>query len=306
MKDHFVIAFFILFVSVVSQADVVIKIRTSTDMAGVMTTQTDGSQEIKGDKSCLDASTKVTGGMAAMFSKGKPMQMVNITRLDKGIFWQLDPDKKTYMESTLDNLKQQLNETKGEGQKPEEPEYTWTVNVETIDQPQTINGFDCSGVIGKAVGVGRKNSADSMFITYEQWSAKDVPGADEVEAYQKKYSDAIGMDPMWAKENMGSILKDFGAEFVELAGKVNKSGQYPIKTIVTIEGTSKSEGEGSDENPADAMSMMNKMLGKKPDQAEGEEGGYKPFLSLTNEVESIEVKDVDDSRFEIPDGYKKK
>ena len=295
-----------LLAGAVSHADVVVKSKSIAEMGGMMSTQTDGVDNIKGDKSYSSMTTQMTGGMAAMFSKGKPKEMVNITRLDKGLFWDMDPEKKSYKETTLEEMKKQFADIKGETDKEKEPEYTWTVDVKNLNGPQTINGFSCSGVLGKATGISKKNAADTLFITYEQWAAKDVPGASEVEAYHKNYAKAMGIDQMWAKENMGSVLKQYGAEFAELAIKVSEAGGYPIRTIISVEGGAKPEGAESDQSPSGAMSMMSKMLGKKADKQEGDKGGRAKAFSMTHEIQSIEVKGVEDSQFDIPAGYKKK
>jgi hypothetical protein len=308
LKKHFVVTLVaaLLLVTVVSKADVVVKTKTSADMAGMMTMQTDGVNDIKGDKSYNSLTTQMTGGMASMLGMNKPKDIVNITRLDKNVYWELDTEKKNYKETTMEQLKKRLDESREEGEKGDQPEYTWTVEVKPIEGSQTINGFKCNGMLGKATGVNKKEAADTIFISYEQWAAKEVPGSAEVEAYGKKYAAAMGIDEMWAKENMGSMLKQYGSEFAELAIKVNDKGGYPIKTIVTVEGAAKPEGESSENSAAAAMDKMNKMLGKKTTDEDTDKGGRMKALSFTNEVLSIEQKAIGDNQFEIPEGYQKK
>jgi hypothetical protein len=308
MKNYFMVTLILglLLVSVVSRADVVVKTNSNADMAGMMSMQTDAVTDIKSDKSYNSMTTEMTGGMAAMLGKGKSKEMVNITRLDKGVYWELDTQKKSYKETTMEQLKKQLTAARGEGKKGDEPEYTWTVDVKSVDGTQTINGFKCNGVIGTAIGVSKKNAADSVFITYEQWAAKEVPGAAEVEAYRQNYAKAVGIDEMWGKGNMGDMLKQYGSEFAELAIKVSQSGGYPIRTIISVESAAKPDGDEEGKSPAAAMEMMNKMLGKKAEKPEGTKVGRMKAFSMTNEVISIEQKNVADSQFEIPADFKKK
>jgi hypothetical protein len=308
VKNYFVVTMITaaLLVSAVSRADVVVKTKSNTEMAGIMSMQTDGVNNIKDDKSYNSMTTQMTGGMVAMLGKGKPKDIVNITRLDKGLYWELDTEKKNYKETTMEELKKQFADARSKGKKGEEPEYVWTVEVKAIDGSQTISGFTCNGVLGKATGVSKKNVADSMFISYEQWAAKDVPGAAEVKEYQQNYAKAVGIDEMWAKENMGSMLKQYGSEFAELAIKVSESGGYPIRTIIIVEGAAKPQGEESEKTHGGAMGMMSKMLGKKADKQENDKGGRMKTFSFANEVISIEQKSIGDSQFEIPEGYKKK
>jgi len=308
MKKQFVTAVIAatLLGCVVSKADVVVKTKSNVEMAGIMSMQTDGVDNIKADKSYNSLTTQMTGGMATILGKGKPKEMVNITRLDKGLYWELDTEKKKYKETTMDQLKTQLSEARGEGKKSEESEYSWTVEVKSVEGAQAINGFNCNGVIGKATGVNKKNAADTLFITYEQWAAKEVPGASEVEAYRQSYAKAIGMDQMWSNENMGSMFKQYGSEFAELAVKVSETGGYPIRTIMTVEGGAKPDNQESNQPSGNALNMMSKMFGKKVDKQETEKGGRSKTFSFTNEVLSIEQKAISDSQFEVPEGFKKK
>ncbi|HBZ01084.1 MAG TPA: hypothetical protein DEO84_07170, partial [candidate division Zixibacteria bacterium] len=101
-----------LLAGAVSHADVIVKSKSIVDMGGMMSSQSDGVDNIKGDKSYNSMTTRMTGGMAAMFNKGKPKEMVTITRLDKGLFWNLDPERKSYKETTLEEMKKQFADVK--------------------------------------------------------------------------------------------------------------------------------------------------------------------------------------------------
>jgi hypothetical protein len=313
----------ILFIAVlftwcaITQADVVIKRKTTADMAGLMTMETNGSDVIKGDKSITDMKSEMTGGMMAKLGGGKPKETINIIRLDKGIYYEIDPGKKVYAETPLSSLKEQFAKSNQESSDDSaKSEYIWTSDVKATDKKQKINGFDCKNVIGKAMGIKKDDPKDSVFITFDEWMATDVPGLSEVEQFQKNYAKALGMDEMWGQKNLGQMMKDYGPQMQALALKMKEAGGYPIKTVIAIEGSEKSSKEsagGSENEPnskSDMMAKMGNILGKKksdePKSADMSESGHQKTLLMTTEILSIEQKPADDTQFEVPAGYKKK
>jgi hypothetical protein len=296
--------------------DVVVKHKSNAEMGGMMSMEMTGTDNVKSDRSYNEVTTKMTGGMMTMLGKDKPKETVSITRLDKGVVWDVDPEKKSYTEKTLESMKAKLEDAKEESKdEKSESDYIWTVDVKTVDQRQNINGFDCKEVIGTATGVKKDTKADTIFITFDQWMANNVPGTTEMETYHKNYAKAIGADEMMADKNMGEMLKNYGGQFEALAVKMSEAGGYPIKMTMRVENAGKPglEGEKAEESQEKNKSMtemMGKMFGKKKEanteKKEESKNGRMTSFSFTNEVLSIEVKPVGDSQFEVPTGYKKK
>lgn len=291
----------ILFIAIIftwcaiTQADVVIKRKTTADMAGLMTMETNASDIIKGDKSITDMKSEMTGGMMAKLGGGKPKEAINITRLDKGIYYEINPEKKVYSETPLASLKEQFAKSNKESaENSSKSEYIWTSDIKTTDQNQKINGFDCKNMIGKAVGIKKDDPKDSVFITFDEWMANDVPGLSEVEQFQKNYSKALGIDEIWGQKNLGQMMKDYGPQMEALAHKMKETGGYPIKTVIAIESSEKSSEES-------AGNIRN-----KPKAGDVSTSGHQKTLLMTTEILSIEQKTADDAQFEVPAGYKKK
>jgi hypothetical protein len=296
-------------------ADVIIKHKANSDMAGIMSMEMTGTDSYKSDRHYEETTSKMTGGMVSFMGKGKPTETVIVTRLDKNLYWNIDNEKKVYTETPFDKKKKDIDEMQKDSKdKSNEDEYTWTVDVKVIDQRQTINGFDCKGVVATATGVKKKNPADTLIMVMENWMAQNVPGTDEVTTFQKNYAKALGVDEMWTKEEMSSAMKQYGSMFSELATKMQDVGGYPIRTIMTVEApggpASGKEGGSNDNSMSGMMGKMGKMFGKKqsdqPEKKEETAGGRSKMFSFTNEVLSIEQKPASDSQFEIPAGYKKK
>jgi hypothetical protein len=295
-------------------ADVIVHHKSTANMAGMMSMEMSGIDNTKGDKNYSDVTTTMTGGMMAMLGQGKPRQGITITRIDKALTWDLNPEKKTYTEKTFESIKKDFNDlNKDAKSEKNDDEYVWTIDVKTPSGSQNINGFNCKNVIGTATGIKKKDKSDTLFITYDVWVTDNVPGSAEVDAFHKNYAKAIGADEMWAKEGMASMMKDYGSKFGELAFKVGEAGGYPIKTSMLVEASARPGAEGKEsggQSMNDAMSKMSKLFGKKnaeePQKKEVSKSGRNASFSFTNEVLSIEQKSVADGQFDIPTGYKKK
>ena len=316
LKQLIMILIFVFAWSTFSKADVEIKRKTTADMSGLMTMESNASDVIKGDKSASDMTSQMTGGMMANLGGGKPRETINITRIDKGINYEIDPEKKVYTETPLASLKEQFAKSKKEPADTAKSDYIWTSDVKTTGENQKINGFDCKNILGKATGVKRDNPSDSIFITFDEWMANNVPGQSEIEQFQKDYAKALGMDEMWSQKNLGQMMKDYGPQMQALALKMQESGGYPIKSVISVEGAA-TAGVGKEAHsgnqttiPPDVMKKMGGLLGKKkteePKSDEVSQGGREKTLMITMEVLSVEQKPVDDAQFEVPAGYNKK
>lgn len=293
------------------QADVIIKMKSSGKMMGMMEMEITGTEYVRADRSANEDITKMTGGMVAMFGgdEGTEMRDIQVYRLDKGVSWDIDLDEQSYRETPLDVYKQVMEEQAEQGDDDmmgEAEKYDWTINVETKDKPVDINGFKCKGIIATANGVSKENPEEKTDLYFEYWYAEDVKGYDELNEYRKAFAEATGVDVMAAQEGVGSMFAKFDEQFEEMFAKMEEAEGYPIKTIITIKGSGgQMEDTGDmpadDENmPPGMMEMMKGMMG-----GEESEDGMKTVFSLTTIVESIEEKSVDDSKFEIPEGFTK-
>ncbi|OGC92411.1 MAG: hypothetical protein A2W25_17040 [candidate division Zixibacteria bacterium RBG_16_53_22] len=282
-----------------SKADVVVRFRSNADMANVISLMMDGIESVKGDRSHSAVTISVDGGMMAMMGSSVPRETINIARLDKGLFWELDPQGKTFKESTVVSHRQQLSQggdTYGEGG---ESDYDWTLQVTPSGEEQIVNGLACKSYLGKAVGIKKSNPDDSIFITCEQWLGQNIPASAEVKAFQARYADIVGVDQIWAQENLSSMLKGFGTEFGILADSLKRYEGFQVKNVILIE----SSGAGLGESAGNTVGAM---MGKNLEEGDSRQGGRIKVFSLTTEIISIEQGAIDDAIFEIPEGYSKK
>ena len=299
------IVIFITTLIVPVQADVVIKQKSNMDMAGMFKMEVDATEYIKGDKGCTSSIIEVGGGMMAMMGQSSTMETDEITRLDRKLMWTVDHSEKTYSETNLAVFKDMMGESgsmEGMPESEDNPDdYEWTVDVSTSDKKTDINGFKCENVIAKATGVKKDDPDNKMYLNYEYWYTSDVDGYDEIKAYHDQFDDITGVDMSENQQNAGMIFEKYGDQFDEMTEKMGETEGYPIRIVITVESEG-GESTGMSGMPSGMMDMMGKMGKKGKSESKG---GKTTVFSITTEVQSIEKKAIDDSKFEIPEGYNK-
>jgi hypothetical protein len=314
-----------------SHADVIIKKKTKMEgLFGMGGSESSETEYIKSDKSCTKTETKFTGGIMKMAGKGKKSEDMHVTRLDKGVIWNIFPDKKKYTEMTFDSLKVFMNMFKDgmgdaqlENDEYKESDYEWKVEIKGPDNAGDVNGFKCQSIIGKAMGTNKKDPKDKINIAYSYWLSNNIPNFEEMDQYYKNYAKALGLDDYRTQQDMSKFASKYAGQLNELFEKVKQAGGYPIKMSILIEKTADEEDEaeseeaakeetGDEEAESDAESakqaaeMMKKiggMLGQKEQKKSAE--GMITVIDMTYEVTAIESKSVDDAKFEIPAGFEK-
>ncbi len=295
--------------AVSAQADVTIKKKMSFEgMMGMGGNTTEETEYIKADMSCSDKIQKATGGL--MGKKGKETQDVQITRLDKGLIWNLNVGKKTYTEMPIQSIKDMMNEAKDAPDTPEDEEapesdYEWKTDVKQIDGLKAINGFECRGIVGTANGVNKKDPSDKMRITYEFWGTDKAQGRQELEDYYKAYAKLLGVDEFQSQQGMDKMTQQYSLQFGGLfADKIKEAGSFPIKVTMKVEKSGGKDQEGNEE-AAKAMAKLGGLFGNKK-KVEKSADGMTTILSTDTEVTGIEYGPIAGSKFEVPTDYKKK
>ncbi len=306
-----IVLLFIIAISV--QADVVLKKKMSFEgMMGMGSNETTETEYVQADRSCSEKVNKVSGGM--MGKSGKERQDVLITRIDKGIMWNLDVKKKTYTEMSLTSIKDMMNQAKddtapGKNDESAQSDYEWTSEVKQLDEVREVNGFKCKGLVGTALGVNKKDPNDKIRMTSEFWVAVQAPEMKELEEYYKAYAKLLGVDPYQSQLAMDQMTQKYSSQFGGLfTDKLSNLGGYPIKVSMKME---KSGGLGSqgksedDEKAAEMMSKLGNLMGGKK-KMEKSADGMTTVFSMITEVTSIESKPVEAGKFEVPPDFKKK
>ena len=302
----------VVMIAIAAQADVVVKMKTAANTLGIMNTDGTITEYIRPDMSATENTLKISGSgpMAAVFGNQPDQVTIDIERLDKGVRWDVDVNEKLYSEMELATMKDQMaGEQGGESEMMSEAgDYDWTTQVTNVDDPQDINGFKCKGIIATATGVRKDDPQDKTMIKFEYWFSKDIDGYDVLKEFQKNYADATGMDILESQKDIGQIFGSSENTFKEMFDAMKNVDGYPIKTVVTVRGTNIAAGDVRDEETqkgADPgmMDMFKGMMGGAA--GEKSEDGLVTVATVTNEVTSIKIQDVDQTKYEVPEGFEK-
>jgi len=318
------------------KADVTVTQKVSTSMmGGLFSSGGTMTTTISGDKQKTESEMKMDMG----FMSGPSMKETSIIRLDKGVSWSIDHDKKRYTEVDLAHFQDQMESASRaqqggtEGEMPNYDDYEMEppeITVERSGKKEKIAGYPCEEVILKMVMKGKdKKTGDtgSFIVTDYMWVTKDCPGYEEFLAFGTKSAETMGVGLM-ASGSMAQ-MGTMGIDTKELADKMKEIDGFPMKQtmLLNISGEITSGGmtaeEQADQQKAmkDAKEKLKDLGGlgglfgkKKDDKAE------EPKMTQTDddsmslsgtvmqmviEVEDISTKGVKGTEFEVPEGYKK-
>lgn len=281
-RNFILTAIIFLCMASISVADIMVETKIEMDMMGAGKVGIEQIQYVKGDRSYDISITKLTDIMAASVGR-KEMKNIQIVRLDKGIGWTLNPDTKSYAEFDIEQMKEQIAQAKQRG-KAAAPmiEYDWTTEISKDIGNEKVLDFDCKGIRVISVGTNKNDVKDSVFITNEQWFSEELPRGKEFIEFNDKMAEMIGSDKgLLNQMSMNPMLAKFGNQFGTIAKELESIEGIPLKTVLVVEGTAAS------------------MPGAAP------QGGHHNFISLTSTVTKIDNNSIDDSRYEIPEGFKK-
>jgi hypothetical protein len=288
-----------------AMAEVVVKRQITFEIPGMPATEMTMTEQVTGDRSYSITEIAPNSLMARMGGQQKPE--ASITRLDKGVIWNLHEDSKTYTEMSLATLSETMNKTGAMTEKDESDLFNWTYNVEPQEKGE-INNIPATGVIVTATGVGKDNPDVKIKMTYEQWASTDVPGIETLEAYDSKLGEVTGMSMRAREEMVKRMAARFGSVFSTMMEKAGAIKGIPVKIAVTAE---------SSEAPQTPMGITEEDLKKMDSETakqmrqflpktEKSEGGMSTLFSVTTEVTQVETKPTDESLFDIPEGYTKR
>jgi hypothetical protein len=302
-----------LFCFATSFADVVYRAKASTSgFMGMGNMEMETISTLKGDKQKQETNTKFIGPTAQYMPKGGEQKQVTITRLDKELIWSINVLEKTYAQMTFDQVRKMMGKGMVEEEEApeEEMEAKFKLDVKKSGQKKKIGGYDCDEFVITMVSEGKdamSGEAQEFEVQTHLWISPDVKGYDQIENFQRKMAEKMGWEGMYAP-GLTQALTQYGMETEELTKKLKEIKGFPMLTVIKVktagEETTEGEAEKEKSEQKEAMEKAMKMLGKKMKEAEEpEEKGV--LYTMTTEVTDIQVKEVADSEFELPEGLKK-
>ncbi|HWO56506.1 MAG TPA: hypothetical protein VNN55_02955 [bacterium] len=336
-----------------ARADVTVKRLTTMDgMGGLLKSTTTSTETYAGDKMVSDGETKLENKLLKMLGGGKPIKTTQVTRLDKELFWDINHKDKKYSEMTFAEMRAMMDSLGamfsggGNPMAQQEPafdtaEYTFSppeFKVERTGKKETIAGYTCDQAIltMKTVGTNRKTGETmTLDLIMDMMLAANVAGADEINAFGTKMSQAIGQDiEPGSARSMSAMLAMYGVDARQLEAEARKLEGFALKTVMSFtlggdamarsqaEAEEKSDGaddeegaEGeeaaSDDDGSVAAKALGGLFGKKDKKQDEEKAkddaptappGALFWMSST--VTGIEAAGAPAEKFEVPAGYK--
>lgn len=296
-----------------------------------------GFRRYQGEKMWNSTSSKFTGAILSRVTGGT--EIATITRVDKGVYWVLDPKNKTYSERLIEAFKRE--ETGKEQQEQEKSKVRVTqseFSVKKTGASETINGFPCEEYLitwllemedTETKAKSRSIMNNNLWTTPETDTIRKVQA--EERAYHKAYAQKLGLQisPEEAKQlgietfaaMSGASTQEIEKGFAKVREEMAKIKGYPIRTVVNwsvegdkAEGVKKEEkasSESSSETPTSVggfLSGLSKTITRKAmkDQSSGSGQQEGMSFSSTYEVKAINADSIPAEVFEIPAGYSRK
>jgi hypothetical protein len=297
---------------------------------------------ISGDKECTKGTTKYSGKFSSLMNKGAK-EATSITRLDKELIWNLDPDKKTYTELTFEQMRKMmesmgslgglLNPAQTDSLRKAVEKLSATVDVNKTGEKKTISGLESERVIltlRSEIKDTLGNVVDTTWVKNDLWMVPIDKVPSELRDFDLKMAEKLGFTEGGP---MAGLLNQYADAMKKLQDKLKELNGYPLASTFSIVTTSHAE-QKTEAPTQDTTQQLTKTEEEKPDvksalgglfkkkakeeakkkeeqkQKEQQEKaqaqqGPRTVLEVTTETQTIETSSVDPSLFEIPAGYKK-
>lgn len=332
-------ALYILFFLPLAWGDATVEtVFSSGGFKGMGATETTTTQRYQGDKMYASTTAKFSGAFLSKIMGAT--ENIVITRLDKGVYWHIDPKSKTYTEEPIAPLKLGPEE-KAAQQKEGKPTTRVTKSefaVRKTGAKETINGFRCEEyLVTWLVEVEELESKAKTRLMMENhlWNTPRTGQIAKLHSEEEKFhkalakkigivsaSDAKQMG-MQALASMTSMSEDeMKKGMTRVKNEMAKMEGYPIRTVVNwnMEGDGKQTASAKEEASSEReerptnltgglggliSGLAGKVVQKKA--AEKTAGGKdSSMFASTLEVKSIDTGSVASSAFDIPEGFTKK
>ena len=334
-------------VSAAATADVTMQEQMSLSGAGMMkmanmsgTTTT----VISRDRARTESNLTFESAMMRTFAGGAGNH-VEIVRLDQDKIYSLNPKKKTYSETTFEEMRakmqqamEQMNKAQASQQQStsgvDESECEWSEpksDVKRTGEKVLIAGFQAERVTVTASQscTNKKDGSVCDFgLAMDQWIAPGFEASAEATTYQRAYAEKLGLGTASSRdfaERAQSMFGRYKGIWTELGKKL---ADMPVKGYAVKSGfalgvggpqckaAQQTQAQGGPQAPPSIGGALGGALGgmfKKKDAQPAAAaappptmaGGLMPLMSMSNELVSISRDAVNPQTFELPADYKK-
>jgi hypothetical protein len=282
----------------------------------------------------------MTNKVVKFLGGGKPQDKIEIIRVDKELFWNIEPKEKNYTEMTFAEMKAAFEKSLEEAKKekaenvkkhPEDSvQYRMEVKAEKTGKSQEIAGHKTEETVVtvSVYGKDKESGQQGTFkIEFDLWLAKDVPGMAAYKDFHKAFAEKFGFFGE-SQRNLDQSLMSFGIDPKEVYTKMGDMEGMPLMTVVTTtaegldkgasaqksdpEARAQEKPASEDEGKPSATKALKGLFGKKKKDekksgSDDSKASEKPYLfKFTSTVTDINASAIAADEFEIPAGFSKK
>jgi hypothetical protein len=239
----------------VARADVTIEQKTTLDVASMIRTHGSSTTNIIADKKREDTESHCEGMMSLVCGN---VRGGDIVRLDRGLTWHLEPDKKSYredvfatpeelaemrarMQAALDKMRscpvsqkqQPIDKSKCEMSPPK-------IDIHKTDDKMSIAGHDAQRTLATLTETCTDKSTGDVcdtVVAIDVWLTQDnLPGAGDRRAFEQAYAKKLGLDDAQGamRGEYAKFLAPYQSQIKQLTDKSSDLKGQPLKTSLRI------------------------------------------------------------------------
>jgi len=276
-------------------ADVTIEQKTTLDVASLIRTHGSSTTSIAAEKKREDTESHCEGMMSLVCGN---VRSVEIVRLDRGLTWHLQPEKKSYredafatpeelaqvrakMQERLEKMRscpvspqqQPIDKSKCEMSPPK-------IDVHKTGDRMSIAGHDAQRTLATLTeSCTNKETGDvcDTVVAFDLWLTQDsLPGTDDRRAFGQAYAKKMGIvDEQGAlRGEFAKFLAPYQSQIKQLTDKSSDLKGQPLKTSLRImmggpqcgaakkaAGSASAEGSATAGNPMTNVAQAGKAIG---------------------------------------------
>jgi hypothetical protein len=279
------------------QADVTIDQKTTLDVASMIKTHGASTTNITADKKREDTESHCEGMMSMICGN---VHGGEIVRLDRGLTWHLEPDKKSYredvfatpeeiaevrakMQARLEKMQscpvsqkqQPIDKSKCEMSAPK-------IDVHKTDDRMSIAGHDAqrtSATLTQSCTDKDTGDVCDTVVAVDLWLTQDkLPGTADRRAFAQAYAKKLGLEDAQgaASGEYAKFLAPYQAQIKQLTDKSSDFKGLPLKTSLRVlmggqqcsavakmkaNGSANGDGSAGGGNPMNSVAQAGKAIG---------------------------------------------
>jgi hypothetical protein len=246
------------------------------------------------DKAREESITKFAGP-AARDAGAMPVASTTIVRLDRGAFLFLEPQQRTFSERSLLDERARLLDVAAEADTStgcaEAPDASPAATVHSTPEVRRIGSWDATltriavRTLVIDLRTGEKRDAD---VTLDLWMARDVPGQDDIRAYEAARAARLGI----AGEifSLAGLSGGYEKSMAKIRQEYLKLPGYPVRWTWTVR-TALSPEDRADLVDAAKLEEEGADPSQKQEEIEGSQSIQDPLAAVeTRSPESAQDK----------------